>query len=129
MSDMKKELERLTELRKQLRDIYAEKSELEKAIVAYAVGNDLQKGEMELNDQEVITFAWVFDKKIDYEKLMEQYPDIYELGLKTTFSASQAMLAMDKKLLRKILDDCSVSNPHYEAKVVKKKKRRKNERD
>lgn len=116
---MKDTLKRLGEIRKSIKALYQEKSELESELIKGL----LEKGEKSvmIAENEHLDLVWVFDKKIDYDKLKASYPDIYELGLITSFSSKQALLSMDKELWGAVLRDCLTLDPHYEIKKRKKK--------
>jgi predicted phage-related endonuclease len=112
-------LKRLGEIRKSIKALYQEKSELESELIKGL----LEKGEKSvmITENEHLDLVWVFDKKIDYDRLKANYPDIYELGLITSFSSKQALLSMDKELWDAVLRDCLTLDPHYEVKKRKKK--------
>lgn len=116
---MKEQLNRLSEIRKELATIYGEKSRLEQEVIDELV--ELGQKEIDVDDYNLATLKWVFDTKIDYERLKMLYPEIYEMGLQTTFSANRALKAVDKKLFKMILDDCRTVEPHYELIYTKKK--------
>lgn len=121
---MKTKLSRLQEIRDEVRKLYAEKEKLEQEVIDNMVLNDLK--EIDLNDNgigdELVTLKWVFETKLDYERLQALYPKIYEQGLITSFSVNRALKSVDKKLLKMIIDDCRTARPHYEIRYKKKKK-------
>ena len=116
-----KKIERLEEIRKSINNLYQEKSEIEKDIIKELV--ELGDKSIPLNDNQNLTLLWIYEKKIDYERLKEKYPNVYKLGLMTTFSSNQALRSMDKNLWEKILQDCLTVNPHYELRKTKKKRK------
>lgn len=118
---MEKEIARLNEIREEIKKLYSEKKVLETKIVETLIVN--KEKVITFNQNEIITLSWVFDKKIDYEKLKTKYPDVYTLGIVPSFSAKQALLSLDSKTFNKILKDCTTSNPHY---ILKTKGNNKN---
>lgn len=121
---MKEELKRLTEIRIEVKRLYGEKNRLETSVIDEVVKNGSEKIMM-LNETEVLELVWVFDKRIDYDRLKLLYPEIYALGLETTFSANKALKSMDKKLFNLILNDCTTIDPHYKVKYKSNKKGKK----
>lgn len=119
---MKEELKRLSEIRIEVKRLYGEKNRLETSVIDKVVESGSEKI-MALNKNEVLELVWVFDKRIDYERLKLLYPEIYALGLETTFSANKALKSMDKKLFNLILNDCTTINPHYKVKYNKRRKK------
>jgi len=118
---MKELLKELQEINQKIKKIYAKKSVIEAKIIEIMV--ERKEKEVVYNENEISTLVWVFDKKIDYEKLQKEYPQVYELGLYTSFSATRALKSMDSKLFNAILRDCTTVEPHYELKRKGKIKR------
>lgn len=112
-------LERLQELQEQVKTIYVEINQLKSEIVKEMVESDNKTIELDNNKQ--ATLVWVVDKKIDYDKLIEHYPDIYRLGIRPQFSVQQALRSVSPKLLRSIIEDCTDITKQYKLKVGKKK--------
>ena len=119
---MKTKLTRLQEIRNEVRKLYAEKDKLEQEVIDNMVLNDLKEIDLNDNGNELATLKWVFETKLDYERLQALYPKIYEQGLITSFSVNRALKSVDKKLLKMIIDDCRTASPHYEIRYKKKKK-------
>jgi len=115
---MKQKLDRLREIKGNIRTEYAEMDILKKEIVKEMVESDNKIIELDKNTQ--ATLVWVVDKDIDYDKLMELYPDIYKLGIKPTFSTKQALNSVSPKLLTKIIKDCTKTTKEYNLKVGRK---------
>ena len=112
---MNRKLNRLLEIKANVRSEYAEMNTLKKEIIEEMVvsGNKVV-------DYDPITQAalvWVIEKEINYEKLMKWYPDVYRLGLKPTFSTTQALNSISKDLLNKIIKDCTEIDQKYNLKV------------
>jgi len=116
---MKDKLERLDEIRKQITKLYTEKKELEKEIVEEVKLTD-SKWFMDLDDDYILRVKEFTEKEINYEMLKEKYPDIYELGLMTSFSLKTALNTIDYKLFNEILKECSTFSKGY--KVSKERK-------
>jgi predicted phage-related endonuclease len=113
------ELKELGKIQKDINKLYARKKDLEKKVIDKMVEN--KENGTKYAENEVYTLVWVFDKKIDYEKMKSMYPDVYMLGLQTSFSATKALKSMDSRLFNAILRDCTTVEPHYELKKEKSK--------
>jgi predicted phage-related endonuclease len=92
---------------------------LKKDVVKEMVETDHK--DLELTEGLHATLVWVIEKKIDYDKLKSQYGNVYELGLRTTFSSDQALKSVSKSLLQKILKDCTIQDMGYKLKFKKGK--------
>lgn len=112
-------LERLSEIRTQVNELYKEKTRLEHEVIAQLLEGETKVREVALNDTEKMTLVFMVDKKIDYERLKSLYPKIYEMGLQTTFSVNKALMAVDNTLLRDIIKDCTIETKGYEARYEK----------
>ena len=115
---MKEKLDRLQEIKANIRLEYAEIDTLKKAIVKEMVETNHKVVDIDKNTQ--ATLVWVVENKLDYDKLMKLYPDIYKLGLKPTFSTKQALNSVSPKLLNKIIKDCTKTTAQYNLKVGRK---------
>ena len=115
---MKQKLNRLQEIKANIRSEYAEMDILKKAIVKEMVETDNKIVGLDKNIQ--ATLVWVVEKKLDYDRLTKLYPDIYKLGLRPTFSTKQALNSVSPKLLNKIIKDCTKTNKGYTLKVGRK---------
>ena len=115
---MKQKLDRLQEIKANIRLEYAEMDLLKKAIVKEMVETDNKIIDLDKSNQ--ATLVWAVDKEIDYNKLMKLYPDIYKLGLRPTFSTKQALNSVSPKLLNKIIKDCTKQSSKYKLKVGRK---------
>jgi hypothetical protein len=116
---MKQKLDRLQEIKANVRLEYAEMDILKKDIVKEMVETDTKIIDLDKNTQ--ATLVWIVEKDIDYDKLMKLYPDIYKLGLRPTFSTKQALNSVSPKLLNKIIKDCIKETKEYKLKVGRKK--------
>ena len=113
-----KKLNRLQEIKANIRLEYAEMDILKKEIVKEMVETRNKFINFEVNTQAIL--VWVVEKDIDYIKLMKLYPDIYKLGIKPTFSTKQALNSVSPKLLNKIIKDCTKTTKEYNLKVGRK---------
>ena len=116
---MKQKLDRLQEIKANVRLEYIEMNTLKKEIVKEMVETDNKVVDIDKTTQ--ATLVWVVDKKIDYDKLIKLYPDIYKLGLRPTFSTKQALNSVSATLLTKIIKDCTKQSSQYNLKVGRKK--------
>lgn len=108
---IKDKLEGIQEHRSNIRKEYSGINKLEGDIIQLMIENDLKQ--IELGDK-LYELMWIYDKKIDYDKLKELYPDIYELGLQSTFSKKLLYLTVDEEYADKIINECTTMSPHYE---------------
>ena len=115
---MKQKLDRLQEIKANIRFEYAEMDILKKDIVKEMVETRNKFINFEVNNQ--ATLVWFIEKNIDYIKLMKLYPDIYKLGIKPTFNMKQALNSISPNLLNKIIKDCTKTTKEYKLKVGKK---------
>ena len=115
---MKQKLDRVQEIKSNIRLEYAEMSVLKKDIVKEMVETDNKIVDIDKGSQ--ATLVWVVEKNIDYDKLMKLYPDIYKLGIKPTFSTKQALNSVSPNLLNKIIKDCTKTTAQYNLKVGRK---------
>jgi len=109
---MKNKLNELVEIQEQIKKLYVRKNELENDIKR--LFNESGINTLRINKNSVAVLKTMFEKQIDYDKLKEQYPEIYKQGLMTNFSISRALKSVDKKLLFEAIDNCK--------KTVKKEK-------
>lgn len=116
---MKDKLLRLDEVRKEITKLYTEKIGLENEIGEY-VKEHGEDWYIDLDEKYIVNVKEYVEKEIDYEMLKEKYPDVYEMGLMTTFSLKTALNAIDYKLFNEILRDCSTIKKKY--KVSKERK-------
>lgn len=122
---MEKKLEKYEQNRLKINEIYREQNKLEKDIIKHFLDNKEKFSEIEL-DKHMMTLKWIYDKHIDYEKLEKLYPDIYVLGLETTFSKTRLLKVMDRKEAEIVLRECTYNSSHYKIKMSRRR-RRKNE--
>ena len=115
---MKQKLDRLQEIKSNIRLEYAEMDILKKDIVKEMV--ETNNKVIDLSNGKQATLVWAVENKIDYDKLMKLYPDIYKLGLKPIFSTKQALNSVSPKLLNKIIKDCTKTTAQYNLKVGRK---------
>ena len=72
---------------------------------------------IDISEDEHMDLVWAFDKRIDYDRLKKDHPIIYEIGLQTTWSKTQALNAIDNKmLLETVLGDYTTLNGEYKVK-------------
>ena len=112
-------IKRIETIKANIRKEYAELNKLNDKVVKEMLENDTK--EMDCDDDTKATLVWAVDKKIDYTKLMNLYPDIYKLGIKPTFSTTQALKSVSPSLLNKIIKDCTKKSAQYNLKVGRKK--------
>lgn len=117
-------LERLSEIRAQVSELYKEKSRLENEVIDELLSGEEKNREVALNDNDKMILVYTVEKKIDYERLRALYPKVYEMGLQTTFSMSKALMAVDNTFLRDIIKDCTIEDKGYVAKYEKTKVKR-----
>lgn len=116
---LEEKIRKIEEIKNDITKNYVKLDELKKEVIKEML--EIEVKDFKLDDQLRATIVWIVNKSIDYNKLMEKYPDIYELGLKTTFSATQALNSVSLQLLNKVLKDCTVNDMGYDIKLQKGK--------
>lgn len=92
---MKNKLNELVEIQEQIKKLYVRKNELENDIKT--LFNESGINTLRINKNSVAVLKTMFEKQIDYDKLKEQYPEIYKQGLMTNFSISRARINVEVK--------------------------------
>ena len=116
--EVENKLKEIQEHRANIRKEYSAINKLEGDIIQLMIENDLKDIEV---DNRIYELMWVYDKKIDYELLEREYPEIYRLGLYTSFSKKLLYNSIDKSKADAIIRECTTLAPHYELKRVDKK--------
>ncbi|MDD5293405.1 MAG: hypothetical protein PHW40_03725 [Candidatus Izemoplasmatales bacterium] len=116
-------MRRLGEIRNEVGKLYIEKKAIENRVLEYMRETDIK--ETPIDERTKLTMAWAYDKRIDYERLEELYPDVYRMGLIATFSKTHALMAVDGNLLNMILRDCTTANPRFVPRYEKRKQKKK----
>jgi hypothetical protein len=123
-------IKRLSEIRKEIQASYSELNELQKEIVKEIVESKQVENykSIDISEEEHMDLVWAYEKRIDYDGLLKDHPEIYEIGLQTTWSKTQALNSIDSKtLLETILSGYTTVLGEYKVKISKnsKKKRKK----
>jgi glutamate racemase len=110
-------LKRIEQVQEEIKQKYIEIDHLKKAVVKEM----LESGNKDITLENGLheTLVWVVEKKIDYDKLQKQYEDIYILGLRPSFSRTQALNCISLPLLNKVLKDCTITEMGYQLKEKK----------
>lgn len=111
-------LKRIEQVQEEVKQKYVELDRLKKAVVKEMLESGNKNIVLE-NDGLHATLVWVVEKKIDYDKLQKNYEDIYVLGLRPSFSRTQALNSISLPLLNKVLKDCAITEMGYELKTKK----------
>lgn len=122
---LKEKIQELSSVRKAIIDNYSRLNELQKEIVKEIVETKQQDTykSIDISEDEHMDLVWAYEKRIDYEALKREHPTIYELGLQTTWSKTQALNAVDsKELLETILSTYTTVLNEYKVKISRKKK-------
>lgn len=125
MNTLKEKIKELSSVRKAIIDNYSRLNELQKEIVKEIVETKQQDTykSIDISEDEHMDLVWAYEKRIDYEALKREHPTIYELGLQTTWSKTQALNAIDsKELLETILSTYTTVLNEYKVKISRKKK-------
>jgi predicted phage-related endonuclease len=113
--ELKESLKRIEQVREEIKKSYVELDRLKKEVVKELVESGSKT--VDLEGDLHATLVWVVEKKIDYDKLQKEYEDIYVLGLRPSFSKTQALNSVSAPLLNKILKDCTITEMGYELKT------------
>ena len=116
---LEEKLREIQVIKNEITRLYTKLNPLKKEVVKEMVDTEIKA--LTLDKDLHATLVWVVEKKIDYDRLMRLYGDIYLLGLKTTFSKTQALNSVSSSLLNKILKDCTKTKMGYELKIRKEK--------
>lgn len=111
---LEKKLKRLQQLKKEVAAKYKEINKLQNEVIDEML--KVKKKEVDLSKTLHATLAWCIEKKIDYDKLIKEYPDIYLFGLKPTFSRKQALNSVSEEVLSSVLKSCIVQEKNYSIK-------------
>jgi predicted phage-related endonuclease len=117
---MKERITRLVEIQEELSTLNRERESIVKSLAMEMY--EFEGVMIEVLDDDYFAKVKTFlESQIDVKKLKEEYPDIYELGLITTFDIDTAIKGIDRKLFTEIIEHCSRYVRNY--KVAKEKKR------
>mgnify|MGYP000929290900 CR=1 FL=1 len=120
---LSEKVEKLKILKSQLKSLYLDKLSLEKDIVSQIEKSTDDELSI-LNHENTLEIALLSEKKVDYDKLKELYPNVYQWGLVPMFNYKKALLSFeDKKMFWKIMNDCKVDIETKKLKVKKNAKR------
>lgn len=106
-------LNKIEELRNEVKNAYVEINKLEKEIIEEWLENKDLKLESDKNYYQML---WIYNKEIDYKKLEQEYPEIYILGLRPTFSKEHLFHSVDKDMANKILRKYTYDLSEYKLK-------------
>lgn len=119
---MKDKIDRYNHLSHEITKLYLERNELESDIVDEFLTDKEKYSNLE-TDWYFINFAFKSKRIIDYEKMERDYPEIYMLGLRPTFSKDTLLNSLDKNITENIIKECTYLENKY--KITRKKKYKK----
>lgn len=125
--NIKENIQKMSELRQSIKDLYSELNALEKEIVSELKKSGKEKGfkTLEISESEQADLVWAFEKRIDYDRLKKEHPKIYEMGLETRFNQRKALMSIESNaLLQTVLKDYTTIDGDYKIKISKIKKRK-----
>ena len=111
---LEEKLKKIQSLKKEVTNKYIEINKIQKEVIEEMLDSKTKSVEISKGLQAVLVSF--IEKKIDYDKLTKDYPDIYVLGLKTTFSKKQALNCISSKVLESVLKDCIITEKSYDIK-------------
>lgn len=121
MSEQRTIVENLNQilvLKEEIKRKYVIMNGIEKEVIKQLVEG--QEKDFPLSDELHATLVWTIEKEIDYDKLRENHPEIYQMGLKTVFSQTQALNSVSRHLLAAVMKDCQKVSMGYKLKIKKK---------
>lgn len=110
---------KILKIKKNVTKEYKEMSRLKKEIIEEMSNLDIKDLELSKGLHAIVVSN--YEKQIDYDKLFNTYPDIYVLGLRTTFSKKQALNSISSKVLSNVLKDCIKKENDYDIKFKRRK--------
>lgn len=96
-----------------IHDLYGELYTLENEFINRIRAKTLPKENTPLNNDYDIVIKYYANRLIDYNRLKRDYPDMYALGLISTFSVDELLKTVDRETALAIIRDVSVRNPKY----------------
>lgn len=101
--------------------LYGELYELEEEFIDRIRARTLPKEKTPLNADYDVIIKYYGNRLIDYNKLKRDYPEMYALGLVSTFSKDELLKTVDRKTALAIIRDVSIRNPKYALRYERKR--------
>lgn len=101
--------------------LYGELNVLENEFINRVRAKTIPKKNLSLNSDYDIVLKYYANRLIDYTKLERDYPEIYALGLISTFSVDELLKVIDKQTAFEIIRDVSIRNPKYVLRYERKR--------
>lgn len=128
--ELTNKLYRIRKIKNDVKSLYKEKYQLEQDVILAIEETPLEQlpsllceDASEKERELAYEIVNVISKKMDYEKLMNYYPQVYEWGLKTVFDFEKALRSFeDSKTFWRIIKECQIETVEksLEKKGVKK---------
>ena len=116
----------LHHIREHIKETYKRLNELEQEIIDEIVADDNLKAEYKntnIDDTIHADLVWAFEKRIDYDRLKVEQPELWKQGLYTAFSPSQCLKGITSSaLVKTVLKDYTTLDGHYTIKTKEIKK-------
>lgn len=123
---LNKKLIELHHIREHIKATYQRLNELEKEIIDEIVADSEFKSEyksIDIDDKIHADLVWAFEKRIDYDRLKAEQPELWQQGLYTAFSPSQCLKGISHRaLVETVLKDYTTLDGHYTIKTKEIKK-------
>lgn len=114
--ELTNKLYRIRKIKNEIKSLYKEKYRLEQDVILAIEEtplDDLPSIFCEDSSEKERELAYevveVFSKKMDYDKLIKYYPQVYEWGIKTIFDFEKALRSFeDSKTFWRIIKECQI---------------------
>jgi hypothetical protein len=114
--ELTNKLYRIRKIKNEVKSLYKEKYQLEQDVILAIEETPLEQlpsllceNVSEKERELAYEVVEVFKKKMDYEKLMAHYPQVYEWGMKTIFDFEKALRSFeDSKTFWRIIKECQI---------------------
>lgn len=112
-------LDRIEEIRNDIKNSYVELNKLEKEVIELWLEN---KDLVLESKKHIYQMLWIYEKEIDYEELEKNYPEIYILGLRPSFSKEHLFHSVSVSVGNEILRNHTYDLSRYKLKRKGKNK-------
>ena len=126
MTKLEEHIKKLIEVRNDIARDYSELEKVKQDIVREVIENELSK-EMEIDRGALAKVLWAYEKNVDYEKLREEHPNLYKLGMEAHFNPKRMFDCIAEKnhtYFTEILRNYTSRDDKYILKTISKTKRK-----
>ncbi len=107
MKNLSEKVDELKDIKQSIRELYKRKGTLEKEILEELKNFDFPDEKCSITLDGLVEIEYAFERLVDYNLLMEKYPEVYKWGQRQRFDYKQALLSFDNpKVFWRIMNDC-----------------------